>query len=263
MKKIISAFICVSLAFAVFGCSDDSGKKQAEVSGHVTETSREETSAAEPETSETETTTSETEETVETKVINVSSEEYLADYPLFSEDKTVYVRCVPGFDFYADETDPFYETNYYEEYVDGKMVRLVLFSGPDAVDGFPGTDPNIQIYLNSSYGVDRFINEAETGWGDAGNHFEVGVPEVCANGITIYEINVHNDAGLEDGDQTIYMLEYHYNDKNLITISLYYFVPNGNIEGYEEGLEAVLNFYRTVEDPFLVVDKGTTVNFEM
>ena len=276
MKRAISVLACITLAFVVFGCSADSGKDQELNSEEVSETTSEETTVAE---SETETTDSEpTEETVQPPVIEMSSEGYYADYPIFSEDKTVYVRCIPGFDFYADEVNTEWDKTFYDRYIEGGMSYLDLFSGPDALNPPFAFDPYIEVAMNDSFDINWYMEREETGWdGVENDYFEISVPEVCENGITICEIRAHYTYEYDESIQTFYVLEYQINDKNYITINMFNFLPNEWIDtdpvidsctpenegptGYEDDLEVILEFYRTVEDPFLVVDKGTTVNF--
>lgn len=283
MKRISALFVCAALAFGIVGCSSSSGKDQGVISEDTTETTSEQTSITESEETVTETSASETteEETETPPVIDISSDGYYTDCPLFLEDRTVYVRCVPGFDFYADSIDPLYDTTYYDRYLESNMTSLYLFSGPDAVDrGFEAFDPFVYVYLNSPFNIDWYLENADTGYEGVDNDFfEIGEPEVYENGIAICEIKVHFTYEYDDMIQTDYLLQYQIDDDNWITIGLKCFVANEWIDkdpiinsgdtslylgpsGYEEGLESVLEFYRTVEDPFLIVDKGTTVNFE-
>lgn len=279
MKKVISVLVSTSMAFIVFGCSVDSGKDQDVASEELSETTSENTTAVESEESETVTSETTEKETESTKIIEASSDGYYVDYPLVSEDKTVYIRCVPGFDFYADSIDVLYNTTYYERYLESNMKGLYLFSGPDAVNrGFEAFDPYVYVSLNSPFNIDWYLENTDTGYDEVDNDsFEISVPEVCENGITICEIKVHFTYEYDDMIQTDYLLQYQIDDDNWITIGLDCFVANEWIDkdpyinsgevhlgpsGYEEGLEVVLDYYRTVEDPFLIVDKGTIVNFK-
>lgn len=280
MKRISALFVCAVLAFGIIGCSSGSGKDQDVISEDTTETTDEQTSIIESDETVTETSASETtaEETETPPVIDISSDGYYADYPLVSEDKTVYIRCVPGFDFYADSIDTLYNTTYYDRYLESNMKGLYLFSGPDAVSrGFEAFDPYVYVSLNSPFNIDWYLENTDTGYDGVDNDsFEISVPEVCENGITICEIKVHYIYEYDDMIQTDYLLQYQIDDDNWITIGLDCFVANEWIDkdpyinsgevhigpsGYEEGLEVVLDYYRTVEDPFLIVDKGTIVNF--
>lgn len=281
MKRVISVLISITMAFVVFGCSLDSGKDFDVASEEVSETASENTTVAESEASEIETTIAETteEETVQPAVIEMSGEGYYADYPIVSEDKVVYVRCISGFDFYADEVNPIRDKTFYDIYIEGGMFFLDLFSGPDALNPPFAYDQYIAISINGTYNINWFMENETTGLDGVDNdYFEIGVPEVCENGITIYELRTHYLYEYDESIQTFYILEYQIDDNNCITIALYNFVQNEWIDkdpvidsgsndnygpaGHEDELEAILEFYRTVEDPFLVVDKDTIVNFE-
>ena len=282
MKRLISVLISTTMAFVVFGCSVGTAKDLSLNSEDVSETTGEKTDVTESEETVTETSASETteEETENPPVIDISSDGYYTDYPLFLEDRTIYVRRVPGFDFYADVMDPLLNKTYYDQYIENNKNGFLLFSGPDAANrGFDSFDPYVSFDLNNRFGINWHVENAETGLESIDNDsFEIGEPEVCENGITIYEIKWHCTYEYEAVTETIYLLEYRIDDDNLMVISLQNFLANEWIDtdpiintgdmslysgpsGYEEGLNGVLDYFRTAEDPFLIVDKDAIVNF--
>ena len=274
MKKICALLICAATAFLVFGCASDSGKDQIESSESAIETSEEETSTTVAESVETEASTETTEESVTPLVIE-ADDGYYVDYPLDMGQQYIYVRCIPGFDFYPDEVDDNMNESWYERYINSDMTYFMLFSSPETAD-INGKNAGVSVTLNGQFDIDWIIENAETGWAsDVTSFIEIGEPEICENGIKIYEVKttILNDD--VDFIQTDYFLEYEIDDANKITIDMNGFVPTTVISknpgdtyfdenppgpvGFEGYLEPILDFFRTTEDPFLIVDKDATV----
>ena len=276
MKKICALFVCIAMVFGVFGCSADSGADQAESSAEVSETESDETSAVDTETVETEEITETTEETVTLPVVELTGDEYYADYPLVAEKHNVFVRCIPGFDFYPDGVYEVLDQTWYEFYVDEGMDDLMLFTSADTADKSDLANAYIEVALNADYDLDWFVENAETGYfGDGTTYFEIGEPEVCDNGITICEIKQTFINEYVDIVDTFYVIEYQIDETDSITIRMFGFVQQTWIDkdpdiinyadenpgptGFEDYLQPVLDFYRTEEEPFLVLDKDVNV----
>ena len=228
--------------------------------------------ASESEAEEVEVVTEETAETTpEAPAFEISASEYYADYPLKYEDSWVYVRRIPGVDFYPDAYD-WVLGNTWDDIYASDMLFLDMFTSEEAVDST--FDPMVQVSIYTSMDLAWFEERTEGNPDGGDDYYVISEPEVCSNGITIYKID-HCFPG--DGFilvNTFYYLEYQMDDGSVFYIRIDHFEPeqwidtddsdmvdfsNNTPTGYEDDLQTILDFCRTTEELFLVVPDGTQV----
>lgn len=208
--------------------------------------SKKETTTTEEIVSETETTeelTTESTEVVESEkeTIELSAEEYYVDYPLSLDDgRQVYVKIAPL-------------TSFYPEVVySGGVSNSEVYTTQNRLITNLSADSGAVVTYEMDDGEYYFINwckEWQDGW-----YYDVNEPENLDNGIVEYKV----DAVYEDGFKTtLHALYYTLDDGSAILICIDGFLgtpsllENGELP---EEHEEILNFYRTEEDLFIVVD---------
>lgn len=188
----------------------------------------------------------------EKEILELSANEYYVDYPLCLEDgRKVYVKIVPGLSFYPDGLSAQGDATCLEKYSGSNYFVTALSMDSD----------NIISEAIVSYEIDKgysFINYCEENKDTLAWTYEVGEPELWDNGITAYEI-----ASLfgDDSKTIMHILYYPLNDEVSISIFISqflgssYLLENGELK---EEHEKIMEFYRTEEKPFIIVDPETT-----
>lgn len=178
--------------------------------------------------------------------IELSADEYYVDYPLALEDgRQVYVKIPPLVNFYPAE-EQYTDITYLDTYASSNYLITKLSADSEA---------------SVSYEIDNgdytFINWCME-WEEESWSYEVSEPENWENGIKAYRI----DAVFGGGDKTTqYVLYYPLEDDLLVLIDIDgflgtpYLLDDGELP---EENEKILDFYRTEENLFVVVDPETT-----
>ena len=214
-----------------------------------------------------------TEETAET-VIEISASEYFTDYPLDMDGQKAYVKCPPAVDYYPDimiftdanTGNPYTAEMYYNDW------KRVLYLFLD--DGASIFGPNVVYSVTDTYSnpleyyEDKIANPDEYD-----GTYAISEPEYLGNGLIYWEVTYTYESivsvfaadSADDLEYTYseftdytYILEYQSNEDTIITISLNMF-NMGMTENPIDELELLLDFYRTTEDPIIVVPDGTQV----
>ena len=215
--------------------------------------------ASESEAEEVEVTTEETAETTpEAPVIEINANEYLADYPVPGDGIMVYFKLAPDIDFYPNALDPS-GTQTCEEYYynsinsDIGLAEVVCQVSEDS-------SARVVFTCNPSYSVDDYIANADVGiFGDGSFTHTVGEPEICNNGLKLYTITTNYENEFWTETTTMYVFEYQIDQDNLFQIYTMGFNDAYSDPICQTELQAILDYYRNVEDPILVVPDGTTV----
>ncbi len=187
----------------------------------------------------------------EKAIIELSADEYYVDYPISLEDgKKVYIERVPSFEFYPDSADGGERTNL-DKYNEENMLSTTLAMHADKSAG--ETRAVIVYNMDNDY---SFINWCING-DTSGFTYNVSEPENWNNGITAYRVD--SDYGY-DYILTDYVLYSQLDDDSVIKVYIQGFLGSYYSDGEQllEEHEAILNFYRTAENPFVVVDPATT-----
>ena len=205
--------------------------------------------------SATDTTTETTETTDITEAAyEISESEYLADYPVPGNGIMVYFKLAPEIDFYPDAKEPSLGYTYGDYYNSSINSDAGLAEVVCMVD--EGSNAKVIFTCNPAYTIDDYIENADVGiFGDGSFTHTISEPEILENGFKIY--TVETDFGLETTTQ--YFIEYQIDENNLFRIYTTGFNEAFSDPVYQTELESILNYYRTVENPILVVDKDTPV----
>ena len=196
--------------------------------------------------------TTTTEPTVPT--IEINGNEYLADYPAPGEGIMVYFKLAPEIDFYPDALDVSGTQTVEEYYYNSINSDIGLAEVVCMVEN--GSKAQVIFTCNPVYGIDYYREHADTGMFDDGQStITVSGPEICTNGFEIYTV----DIVYEFGTTTFYVLDYQIDDENLFEIYTLGFNDAFEDPVYQSELASIIDYYRNVEDPILVVPDGTTV----
>ena len=196
--------------------------------------------------------TTTTEPTVPT--IEINGNEYLADYPAPGEGIMVYFKLAPEIDFYPDALDASGTQTVEEYYYNSINSDIGLAEVVCMVEN--GSKAQVIFTCNPVYGIDYYREHADTGMFDDGQStITVSGPEICTNGFEIYTV----DIVYEFGTTTFYVLDYQIDDENLFEIYTLGFNDAFEDPVYQSELASIIDYYRNVEDPILVVPDGTQV----
>lgn len=241
-SKKVAVLLSVSALSISILCS--CGKKE-EVSttavNEITENTSEETMLSEI-------TEPETEEEITDDEVSEISDEYLADYPLQNGSVSVFIKLPDGLDYYPDAIIDSVNTSCKDDY-DNYNSIILRTSYVNYEDGYR----NINVYysLNPEINIDWYIENKDLGWNNGQyERFEIVEPETLANGIIINKIEaVQIDSG--ELITTMYLLTYSIDESNTIQVEF-------SDATVEDQAERVLDFYRTEENPFYIMDYNTT-----
>lgn len=211
--------------------------------------------ASESEAEEVEVTTEITAETTpESPVVEINSNEYLADYPVPGDGIMVYFKLAPDIDFYPDGYDTGSCQTFGEYYYNSINSEIGLAEVVcQAAEDSPA---KVVFTCNPSYDIAWFKENGGQGiLGDGVGTYTVSEPEICPNGLKLYTVQID----FEYDVSTQYIFEYQIDEDNLFEIYTMGFNEAFSDPICQTELEAILDYYRNVEDPILVVPDGTTV----
>lgn len=175
--------------------------------------------------------------------ITLSADEYYVDYPLVLEDgRQVYVKIAPDLNFYPDYTGSSPSTNIqiYEEY--GRLTATL-------------SDDELLSEVSYSAEMDYetiiwMMNPPDIEWS-----YEIAEPENWSTGIIAYSmVQFFPSAG---GTREQYILYYPLDNEYQVLINICGFVGEWGSDQLPEEQQAILDFYRTEENLFVVVDTET------
>ena len=228
------------------------------ISSHLLEnkpSDEDEVYTSELEAEEVEVTTEITAETTpEAPVIEINANEYLADYPVPGDGIMVYFKLAPDIDFYPDGYDSASGLScgeYYDNSInsDTGLAEVVCQVYRDSY-------PRVVFTCNPVYDIEWFKENGEAGiFGDGVGTYTISEPEICPNGLYLYTVQID----FEYDTTTQYIFEYQIDEDNLFEIYTIGFNEAFMDPLNQAELEAILDYYRNVEDPILVVPDGTTV----
>lgn len=242
MKKLLTIVVISALTLSTLvGCGKKNESTVVEPTTTV-ETTVEPTETVEPVSSNTAETTDtvekrstedqEVEEVVE-EVVDLPG--YLIDYPLIVGDKKVYIKLPEGYETFDDKMD-FWGSSYSDIYESGYVY---LF--PNDTSSFDMT--SLPRYI--VYGEDVPDTKFSIDWYKA--HKDIGDPDFNVKSYEITEENFDNGiiiysiiAVYDNITSPSYLIYYSQND---ITIK---------IDFYGLDSQTILDFYKTVEDPFII-----------
>ena len=211
--------------------------------------------ASESETEEVEAVTEETAETTpEEPVVEINANEYLADYPVPGDGIMVYFKLAPDIDFYPDGYDTGSSQTFGEYYYNSINSEIGLAEVVcQAAEDSPA---KVVFTCNPSYDIAWFKENGGQGiLGDGVGTYTVSEPEICPNGLKLYTVQID----FEYDVTTQYIFEYQIDEDNLFEIYTMGFNEAFSDPICQTELEAILDYYRNVEDPILVVPDGTQV----
>ena len=255
-KRIIGICAAVVAVGAITGgiiyfLNNKTDVKPEETVTHTEESESEGVVESDATVTTTEATTTESTE----PAIEISASEYLANYPVPGNGIMVYFKLAPEIDFYPDAMDSsntftvgeYYNNSINSEYGLAEVVCMVE----------NGSKAHVVFTCNPINSIDYYRQNAETGiFGDGSSTISVGDPEICDNGFKIYTVEMN----FEYGTSTFYVLEYQIDSENTFQIYTLGFNEAFDEPIYQEELASILDYYRNLEDPILVVDKNATVN---
>ncbi len=213
--------------------------------------------ASESETEEVEAVTEETAETTpEAPVVEINANEYLADYPVPGDGIMVYFKLAPDIDFYPDGYDTGSNQTFGEYYYNSINSEIGLAEVVcQAAEDSPA---KVVFTCNPSYDIAWFKENGGQGiLGDGVGTYTVSEPEICPNGLKLYTVQID----FEYDVTTQYIFEYQIDEDNLFEIYTMGFNEVFSDPICQTELEAILDYYRNVEDPIVVVPNDTLVNF--
>lgn len=250
--KVVAIGVASAAAVALIGggiflvCSHLLGNKpSAEDEVYASESEAEEVSAVTEETAET---------TSEAPVVEINANEYLADYPVPGDGIMVYFKLAPDIDFYPDGYDTGSNQTFGEYYYnsinsDIGLAEVVCQAAEDS-------PAKVVFTCNPSYDIAWFKENGGQGiLGDGVGTYTVSEPEICPNGLKLYTVQIDYEYDVS----TQYIFEYQIDEDNLFEIYTMGFNEAFSDPICQTELEAILDYYRNVEDPILVVPDGTTV----
>ena len=186
--------------------------------------------------------------------LEISASEYL-EYPVPGVGIMVYFKLAPEISYYPDVDtgwgNDFTYTygEYYDNSIKNGSAEVVCM-----VD--EGSELHVSFTCNPYYSIDYYIKHADVGiFGDGMFTHTISEPEICENGLNIY--TVQTDFGLDSS--TEYIMEYQIDENNVFQVIINGFDEAFKDPIYQTELEAILSYYRTVENLILVVDKNTPV----
>lgn len=250
--KIVAIGLGSAVAVGLIGggiflvCSHLLGNKpSAEDEVYASESEAEEVSAVTEETAET---------TSEAPVVEINANEYLADYPVPGDGIMVYFKLAPDIDFYPDGYDTGSNQTFGEYYYnsinsDIGLAEVVCQAAEDS-------PAKVVFTCNPSYDIAWFKENGGQGiLGDGVGTYTVSEPEICPNGLKLYTVQIDYEYDVS----TQYIFEYQIDEDNLFEIYTMGFNEAFSDPICQTELEAILDYYRNVEDPILVVPDGTQV----
>ncbi len=250
--KIVAIGLGSAVAVGLIGggiflvCSHLLGNKpSAEDEVYASESEAEEVSAVTEETAET---------TSEAPVVEINANEYLADYPVPGDGIMVYFKLAPDIDFYPDGYDTGSNQTFGEYYYnsinsDIGLAEVVCQAAEDS-------PAKVVFTCNPSYDIAWFKENGGQGiLGDGVGTYTVSEPENCPNGLKLYTVQIDYEYDVS----TQYIFEYQIDEDNLFEIYTMGFNEAFSDPICQTELEAILDYYRNVEDPILVVPDGTQV----
>lgn len=250
--KIVAIGLGSAVAVGLIGggiflvCSHLLGNKpSAEDEVYASESEAEEVSAVTEEMAET---------TSEAPVVEINANEYLADYPVPGDGIMVYFKLAPDIDFYPDGYDTGSNQTFGEYYYnsinsDIGLAEVVCQAAEDS-------PAKVVFTCNPSYDIAWFKENGGQGiLGDGVGTYTVSEPEICPNGLKLYTVQIDYEYDVS----TQYIFEYQIDEDNLFEIYTMGFNEAFSDPICQTELEAILDYYRNVEDPILVVPDGTTV----
>lgn len=172
--------------------------------------------------------------------IELSADEYYVDYPLELEDgRQVYVKIVPNLNFYPDYNSSGAGTNMqiYEEY-----DRLTTTLSDDELKS------DVSYSIEKDYEtINWMLNPQDVEWS-----YEIDKPENWATGIIAYSLEqIYTSAG---GAREQYILYYPVDNEYQVLINICGFVGEWGSDQLFEEQQAILNFYCTEENAFVIVN---------
>ena len=235
-RVLLATAIVLIIPCVLTGC------KNKDTDSTESETTTEEITTA----TEVDTTTEVTEEP-EKETLELSADEYYVDYPLNLEDgRQVYVKIVPSLGFYPEKEHPAVGTNLaaYTE-----MKQLITTLSVHADKGIGETSASVVYEMDNDYSFINYCIEGNV----SGFTYEVSEPENWDNGIIAYKVD--SDYG-SDYVLTDYALYYPLEGDAVIKVYISGFLGDYYTSGeeFQEEHEEILNFYRTEENVFIVVD---------
>ena len=171
--------------------------------------------------------------------IDISEREYLTETPI-AADKDIYIKYPP-----------------YMTYSDGFTT---LYLSKEKTDS--ASDPCVSYYMSNMVlmNLDFYMERGASGY-DVGDgivfYYSVNELETCASGAKLYRID--ESYSYSEAVKTFYLVVFPYGNET-IEAEIRGFGTEMSSEYYAKELEAVLNFFRTCKDPFLIVERGTQVN---
>lgn len=187
-------------------------------------------------------------------VIEINGNEYLADYPVPGDGIMVYFKLAPDIDFYPDGYDTGSNQTFGEYYYnsinsDIGLAEVVCQAAEDS-------PAKVVFTCNPSYDIAWFKENGGQGiLGDGVGTYTVSEPEICPNGLKLYTVQIDYEYDVS----TQYIFEYQIDEDNLFEIYTMGFNEAFSDPICQTELEAILDYYRNVEDPILVVPDGTQV----
>ena len=236
MKKTLTIFAILALTISTLvGCGKaneklDTNEPKETVTAEPTQ-NVEPTEVSKNTIEPTETPDNRSEENPESGEVDLT--EYLVDYPLTLDGKTVYVTLPEDYNFYADAA--IYDSTY-ADYLKDYNYLICYKSLEDAkvID----YKPQIQFTIDGVADVNWYRDNAETGYSGL-NTFEVNELTRYDNGITSYEII----SKYEEFSEYRYIAEYEI-DGHSIQINV------TNVS--EDEATAIFDFFGTLDTPFII-----------
>ncbi len=230
---IIVMAILVLLSGLLVGCNSqdvDSTVNEIESVEESTEDTTSESASAITEISEPKSAT-----------ITLSASEYYVDYPLALEDGgQVYVKMAPNLHFYPDGVEV---TSCLQRYEEMNELHTHLSMDSDNHVSEAGVDYGIEKDYEL---INWMMNPEGVEWS-----YKISEPETWDSGIIAYSLEQIWTSG-KTNEQ--YILYYPLDDEYQVVININYFVGDLADEQLPEEQQAVLDFYRTEENAFVVVD---------
>lgn len=197
-----------------------------------------------------------TTETVVVPAVEINGNEYLADYPVPGDGIMVYFKLAPDIDFYPDGYDTGSNQTFGEYYYnsinsDIGLAEVVCQAAEDS-------PAKVVFTCNPSYDIAWFKENGGQGiLGDGVGTYTVSEPEICPNGLKLYTVQIDYEYDVS----TQYIFEYQIDEDNLFEIYTMGFNEAFSDPICQTELEAILDYYRNVEDPIVVVPNDTLVKF--
>ncbi len=238
MKKFLAIMLAMGMSLSLAACGSSAG---SEDKGNDT------TAEASTDAETTEATTE-----AEKEIIELSADEYYVDYPISLDDndvehtgKQVYVKIAPLMNFYPEKEHYEGET-YFDDYADSNYFITIISTDNGSATVSYEMDKGDHYFINW---CKEFVDQS---W-----YYEVSEPETWDNGIVAYEVKSIYD---DQGSNTVqYVLYYPLEDGSEMMVCTSNFIgsPHLVVPGFQESHDTIMEFYRTAEDLFVVVDPET------